>query len=537
MTAAQVPAEVLAAVERGWSVIPCGDNKRPLVRSWKANQEKPADLAQIEQWAKQQPASWAVVTGAVSGVIVLDFDGDDGRSLLERYDLPIHVRTGSGGAHVYVAHTGRKVATLNGKAKHELGRRFPGLDIRGDGGYACFSGRNGAGPYEQLNPEPLVFAALPAELRALLEGKPTPIEQGEPPSAEMLLSWALDRASVGTRNETGFQLACQLRDNGHDQRQAERTLCEYAARAPGGDEPYTEAEALASVRQAYRTAAREPWNGEAKSLGQASSNGARPREYKVTWDTSGKGTPKLVLPPKPQAADVAGQCAWLTCVFNLDPAHPITGGKREGLAGPDGHAVLHRAGAPPLRFEPIRRLSTPAKLAEDLEGWNQPFDGEVYGYTTEHARKVHHVVRMLCGVAGTRTAEDETAAIIGTFLRGADAIEGHTTCGTSGQRYEAATALRETRDRAPHYLIDLNTGELVICVSDLMFAARRYIGGSVPRGWLDARMAGLGWDRRQLQGFALPGRASAPDGRRGPHARVDVYRGHLPAEVDGEVNT
>jgi hypothetical protein len=70
------------------------------------------------------------------------------------------------------------------------------------------------------------------------------------------------------------------------------------------------------------------------------------------------------------------------------------------------------------------------------------------------------------------------------------------------------------------YLIDSESGELVIAVSDLADAARRHVGTSLRHGWLDARMDSLGWERVTLQGHALPGR----DGRRqGPHARLYVY--------------
>lgn len=77
---------------------------------------------------------------------------------------------------------------------------------------------------------------------------------------------------------------------------------------------------------------------------------------------------KLLLPPIRGRDDTAGHCEWLTCVFNLDPAHPITGGRREGLLGPEGHVVLYRAGATPIRFEPATKINTPAKLIETLSG-------------------------------------------------------------------------------------------------------------------------------------------------------------------------
>jgi hypothetical protein len=83
----------------------------------------------------------------------------------------------------------------------------------------------------------------------------------------------------------------------------------------------------------------------------------------------------------------------------------------------------------------------------------------------------------------------------------------------------------------PRYLIDAKTEELVIGVADLADAARGHTGSSLRRGWLDARMDGLGWRRIRLDGHALSGR----EGRKGPHAGVSAYRGHLSA--DGSVTT
>lgn len=105
-------------------------------------------------------------------------------------------------------------------------------------------------------------------------------------------------------------------------------------------------------------------------------------------------------------------------------------------------------------------------------------DGAVHALEGKHCRQIVHVVRMLCGATQTMSDRQEAEAIIGTFMQGADAVEGHTTYGTSGQRYEAAVALRHVVDEvtgrpigAPRYVIDANTGEFVIGVSDLQDAA------------------------------------------------------------------
>lgn len=199
--------------------------------------------------------------------------------------------------------------------------------------------------------------------------------------------------------------------------------------------------------------------------------------------------------------------------------------------------VLKRRGAPPIRFEPASRINTPARLIEDLSWQALPTDGPVHALKAEHCREIAHVVRMLCGATRSMSDEEETASLVVAFLAGAVAREGMTTYGTTEQRYEAATALqRDTDDHTgrpigpARYLIDSNTGEYVVRVQDLGESFRRQLGSGLARGFIDGRMAGLGWTRAQLDAHALPGRA----GRSGPHARCNVYRGLLAGPKDDE---
>ena len=48
-----------------------------------------------------------------------------------------------------------------------------------------------------------------------------------------LLGKALNRATQGNRNETGLWLACQLRDNGSTEAEAEVVMLDYASRVQG----------------------------------------------------------------------------------------------------------------------------------------------------------------------------------------------------------------------------------------------------------------------------------------------------------------
>lgn len=135
------------------------------------------DAAAVDAWWRSFPeANIGIRTGAASGLVVLDVDGEAGRR--SAMDLAREhgrlgaawVRTGSGGWHAYLAHPGGHGPVL-------LGRVGEGLDVRGDGGYVVAppslhaSGRryrwawpsNVAGPTE-LPPAPgwLIDRAMPA---------------------------------------------------------------------------------------------------------------------------------------------------------------------------------------------------------------------------------------------------------------------------------------------------------------------------------------------------------------------------------------
>lgn len=300
----------LDALSRGWSVLPVQSEgewaKRPAyvlvetghkeerdgkaVPAWKGLQTKPPTADDIAIWfAKPNGKGLAVVTGAVSELVIIDFDGPEGEQLRERLGLPAHVRTGSGGAHTYFQHPGWNVSTLNSKAKAELGARWPGLDIRADGGYAVMPpSRNTKGPYlweaQAGLPEPLPLTALPEDLRAFLgllerpappNPAPSPLprsdasqgrrqdEQGRV-SGELLMDRALDRVGSDGRNVSGFWLACQLRDNRYSEGEAQAVMEDFAHRVPGTNtkghrEAYTVDDARKSVREAYSRAPRDEW--------------------------------------------------------------------------------------------------------------------------------------------------------------------------------------------------------------------------------------------------------------------------------------
>lgn len=117
---------------RGWSVIPLRPkDKRPLVK-WEAYETTRATEGEIrEWWARWPTANVGIVTGAVSGLVVIDIDGEKGAESAKalpgakNVKAPV-VETGRG-THVYCRHPGGSVPNSAGN--------LPGIDVRGDGGY------------------------------------------------------------------------------------------------------------------------------------------------------------------------------------------------------------------------------------------------------------------------------------------------------------------------------------------------------------------------------------------------------------------
>ncbi len=141
----------------GWLVIPahgitnkgctCGisdcksPGKHPRLTDWPNRAS--CDPKTIREWFDTWPDSnVGIVTGAVSGIVVLDVDGTDGEESIKSLNLPptVGVKTRRG-RHLYFRHPGNPVKNFVGKS--------PGLDLRGDGGYVVAPpSRHAEGEYQ-----------------------------------------------------------------------------------------------------------------------------------------------------------------------------------------------------------------------------------------------------------------------------------------------------------------------------------------------------------------------------------------------------
>jgi len=196
---------------RGWSVVPahtvdpqgacsCGvvqcdrPGKHPRVR-WAEYQKRRPTTQQVEAWWSQWPDSnIAIITGAASGLVVVDLDGPEASASLATLGLPetaVRATTGKG-EHLYFAHPGGQVPNRV--------RLAPGVDVRADGGYVIAppsrhqSGRayawSGAGSGAHEKPP-----SLPPAVAARLAGRATTVAptgaSKEPQAAPQADAWVV----------------------------------------------------------------------------------------------------------------------------------------------------------------------------------------------------------------------------------------------------------------------------------------------------------------------------------------------------------
>lgn len=150
----------------GYSIMPVGKDKLPLLKSWKLLQTQPAHDEQIEKWWEQFPeANIGIITGKISGISVVDVDTYNGGDYT-KFPETFTVKTGNGGYHLYYEY--QPGLSISAGAYPQ----FPGVDIRSDGGFVVgpFSetkykdkeGKQKGGTYEIIKAMPL--APFPTEL-------------------------------------------------------------------------------------------------------------------------------------------------------------------------------------------------------------------------------------------------------------------------------------------------------------------------------------------------------------------------------------
>ena len=156
-----------AYLARGWAPLPIQPGTKHAAIKWKEFQQRLPTTAEVGSWF-QADAQVAIVTGAVSGIIVIDVDGPDGEAgLAQLGPIPstLSAKTARG-RHLVFKHPGMPIPTRVGI--------LPGVDVRGDGGYVLgdpsFHPSGSRYAWENFD---VPIADLPPHLLALLtQSKP-----------------------------------------------------------------------------------------------------------------------------------------------------------------------------------------------------------------------------------------------------------------------------------------------------------------------------------------------------------------------------
>jgi len=217
---------------RGFSLIPvhraehghcsCGDprcsspGKHPEVK-WERYQKTPATADQVFKWfGNGTPRNVGIVTGAVSGVVVVDSDNEaaEAWAAANLPATPMQVKT-KRGRHRYFKHPN---VPVRNRARIDTGDPAVLIDVRGDGGFVVGPGSQHASgiTYQRLGPWPPIDT-LPVFDRTWLEtGPPKPLTSpAQAPSCTL---------KAGERNEALTRWAGKLRHIGLDFEEMDATL-------------------------------------------------------------------------------------------------------------------------------------------------------------------------------------------------------------------------------------------------------------------------------------------------------------------------
>jgi hypothetical protein len=117
---------------RGVSVHPLPPGEKKSRTLWAERQRVAMTEREVEEhWTQHPEDNIAIITGALSKLVVVDVDPSHGGvSTPFEGTTPLVVQTRSGGWHFYYQHPGHHVKSVAGPNPS-----LPGVDVRGDGGY------------------------------------------------------------------------------------------------------------------------------------------------------------------------------------------------------------------------------------------------------------------------------------------------------------------------------------------------------------------------------------------------------------------
>lgn len=224
--------------EFGFSVIPVGQDKRPLI-SWKEYQSRYPTEEELKEWFSDGKNNIAIVTGPISNIAVLDIDGEEGMESIKNNKLYLPpapcVKTGRGYHYYFKYQDGVR----------NFAKRYPGIDLRGEGGYVLAppSLHPSGAIYEWVIPLEGDLPELPEWV--LNENEKIKEKEREPGWVEKLL----EGVEEGQRNDSLARLAGHYFGKGLGFEETKIILLDWNKR---NRPPLPETEVIRTVESIYR---------------------------------------------------------------------------------------------------------------------------------------------------------------------------------------------------------------------------------------------------------------------------------------------
>jgi hypothetical protein len=258
--------EALVYLDMGWCVYPahrpqqdgscsCGNTNCPYpgkhpVGHWLEYQKQLPTKDEVVSWFSVLDCNVGSITGQVSGMAVVDVDGEKGKESLETLDLAptLTARTGGGGLHLFYS---------TSKAVPSRVKVLDGIDIRGEGAYVVLApSLHRSGRYYKWD--------VPVKMA---EYDPTPFEKyGVPISSGA--SWAeglLQGVELGSRSISAARLSGRYFSIGLS---LQETWILMSAWNERNTPPLTESELRRSVKSMHRKHLEQSMPQQVTTLGQ-----------------------------------------------------------------------------------------------------------------------------------------------------------------------------------------------------------------------------------------------------------------------------
>jgi hypothetical protein len=229
---------VLYVEKYGFSVIPMGSDKKPLIK-WAEFQDRRPTFDELLSWKKE---NLAIVTGSISRLVVVDCESyEDAKWFWDNRGKTSTIVQSRRGFHLYFRHPGTEVRNAQ-----KVENRY---DVRGDGGYVLAPpSLHSEGAYSWK--KPLVD---PSKLPVFVDSWRPPTRNFEADDKQITnavayISKIRAISGQGGHDDT-FRAAKILREAGLSE--AEGLLALQSWNKTNAEPPWSDRELLHKIRQAY----------------------------------------------------------------------------------------------------------------------------------------------------------------------------------------------------------------------------------------------------------------------------------------------